>query len=1128
VRQWRVGEIIDGRYQVKQIHEGGMGWVYRVRHLGWKTDLALKVPKGEHFQTERHKARFTDEAENWVNLPLHPHICACYNVRILDVPDADEPAKGVPHVFAEYISGGSLTRWIADGRLYSGDASLAPILDVAIQVAWGLAHAHNTRGLVHRDVKPDNILVADDGTARVTDFGLAAAFAAGSDLPRGCTRQFASPEQLSPPGQPSPDATLDYRTDIFGFGASVLAMVMRGASWVVGPAATFALTECDPLSRPLREVLERCLAWDIQARYPSMDDVAAALTEVYRRETKGPYPRPAPVAAELRAAELNNRALSLLDLGRTTEASEAFAQALAVDPSHLEATYNAGLAKWRAAACSDTHVLGAIDATGDDSPRARYLRAEIHLERGDLASARRLLAGLSDAPEASDAIQGALESADLPDAGCVSVTRFPWQSTRTRESSKLKIRLRADGQYAVTGSDDGPVRLWDMRTGECVHLLKGHSQGVSSVDLTPDGRFAVSSASDGAVRYWDLTDGSCLRTFTPRGPQGRISPQHVRITADGRHVLGTGRDGNVMVWGFPDGQLLRTLDGHQRDLVLDVADHPSLVLTSGNEDPRTTWGADEEIESAFTVRLWDLTTGECRKVLYMARSVTALRLSDDGRTALVGSYDQTIRLYDLENGQQLANLVGHPSGFPSTLALSQDGSLAVSGGLDRFGMPEGTPNAVRLWSLKDGRCLRAFDGHLDTVEGVAIVPGSPFAISVSGDDTVRRWRFPGHYAAPFQVSRPRPPAELVEIQSRAESLVAAARVAMRDGDHATAVAQLTEARSLRGHERVPFVRSAWRDLSGILHREGLRDAWPVRTMSGHTSAVFSVAVSGDGRIAASGGLGGQARIWDITTGECLHVLPDQPARLRTVAVTTDGAKALTACADGTLAVWSTASGGRVAGIDGRVTHGAEPASFNATGTLALVGAHDSTLRLWDLEQERLLMTLSGYATNTRIHGVWLHPDCRRAVSVAADRTVRLWELDWDRMTGECVRTMTGHSHEVMEVCGSPDGRHVLTCGGYTDTTIRRWNLETGRCDLVLPSPGVRTAQFSPDGRYAVAAGRDTAFRLWDLTTGNLLRTIDAHTQAAEAAVMTPDSCHLLSAGSDDNLRLWELDWNLSL
>lgn len=168
---WRVGEVVDRRYEVLRVHEhGGMGLVYRVRHLEWGTDLAVKCPRPEAFGSEAQRELFVAEAEIWVSLGLHPNVCGCHYVRVLD---------GIPRVFAEYVPGGSLRDWIDDRRLYAGDRAgvLARILDVAVQFAWGLAHAHD-HGLVHQDVKPGNVLldVATGGvTAKVTDFGLARA-----------------------------------------------------------------------------------------------------------------------------------------------------------------------------------------------------------------------------------------------------------------------------------------------------------------------------------------------------------------------------------------------------------------------------------------------------------------------------------------------------------------------------------------------------------------------------------------------------------------------------------------------------------------------------------------------------------------------------------------------------------------------------------------------------------------------------------------------------------------------------------------------------------------------------------------------------------------------------------------
>ena len=144
---WRVGQVVDGRYEVLQVHgDGGMGVVYRVRHLEWDTDLAVKCPRAELFRTPGQRDRFVAEAEIWVSLGLHPNVCGCHYVRVLD---------GIPRVFAEYVPGGSLRDWIADRRLYAGGRTevLARILDVAVQFAWGLAHAHG-RGSCTRTSSP--------------------------------------------------------------------------------------------------------------------------------------------------------------------------------------------------------------------------------------------------------------------------------------------------------------------------------------------------------------------------------------------------------------------------------------------------------------------------------------------------------------------------------------------------------------------------------------------------------------------------------------------------------------------------------------------------------------------------------------------------------------------------------------------------------------------------------------------------------------------------------------------------------------------------------------------------------------------------------------------------------------
>src|SRR5262245_47093844 len=124
---WAVGDVVLGVYEVLHVHTtGGMGLVYRVRHRGWNTDLALKRPRPERLGDERAKVLFEREAETWVQLGLHPNVVTCYYVRRID---------DVPCAFAEYITAGTLASWIHHGRLYQGGpaVSLARVLDVAIQ-----------------------------------------------------------------------------------------------------------------------------------------------------------------------------------------------------------------------------------------------------------------------------------------------------------------------------------------------------------------------------------------------------------------------------------------------------------------------------------------------------------------------------------------------------------------------------------------------------------------------------------------------------------------------------------------------------------------------------------------------------------------------------------------------------------------------------------------------------------------------------------------------------------------------------------------------------------------------------------------------------------------------------------
>ncbi|GHA05815.1 hypothetical protein GCM10010329_30400 [Streptomyces spiroverticillatus] len=1055
---WAVGDVVSGQYEVTGVHtDGGMGLVYRVRHRDWDTDLAVKCPRPELFRTPEQQRAFVREAETWVSLGLHPHVCGCHYVRVLG---------GVPRVFAEYVPGGSLRDRIHDRSLYEGPPHevLARVLDLAVQTAWGLQHAHE-RGLVHQDVKPANVLLDTDGTAKVTDFGIASARAAGSGeaAPVGMTMAYASPEQAR-------HRPLSVRTDVYSFAVSLLELFSGEVTWLMGPVAGESLEALRldwegpvALPPPVADLLAHCLREDPEQRPESMAALAAQLIVLYEELLGRPYPRPQPRAAELRADELNNRALSLLDLGRTEEADTAFEAALRADPRHPEATYNAGLARWRRGRITDEDLISALEAVGadaEDAARVRPLLDEVHRERG--------------ATGAGD-----------------DVREVRWSSYRTKGTKDSQVRLTRDGRRALS-SVGGAVRLWDLATGRCLRELDGtHGQ----VGLGEDGRQALTVGSDGLVRLWDAETGHCLRTFTPQYRTGDTAVrQPTLLPGPGLAVAGTS-DGTVLCWDLATGRVRHTLEGFHSGAVRAAVEGQHLLFQGAVElvHLRDPFGAREETR---------MPNGN--------RFEAPLCLSADGRTAATADYGR-IQVWATRTGDELCSL----SASADHLDLSPDGRLLAGGARD---------GAVRLWEVATGRTLRTYRGHAGEAAAVVFLDDGWHLLAAGHDGTVRRLRLPGAYTAATRLSRPRRHDELSSLDGRVASLVADAEEARAQGRTADALDRLSRARSVPGHERDPRALDAWHALARepYVNRTGLRASWPSRTL-GDFEGRANLALSPDGRTAAIR-LPHDLHLVDVATGARGTVIEGLPESygmnvLRDVHFTADGRTVLTANADGTLDAWSVADGTRQASIS--LTLGAAAAGFTGDGARALVWGADHRVRLWEMASGTCLHTLDG--DHGRDRRLWLAPDGRSAATAGPDNTVRTWDLT----TGRRLRELRGHTAPVEALAVDEERGLLVSCGGRGDDRIRLWDLQEGLCvrEFEAQPHYARVLRLTPDGRFVLSRDSEGVLRLWELATGRCLRVLDGD---FGDAVFGPDGCWALTAEAQGAVRIWEFDWELAV
>ena len=231
------------------------------------------------------------------------------------------------------------------------------------------------------------------------------------------------------------------------------------------------------------------------------------------------------------------------------------------------------------------------------------------------------------------------------------------------------IAVSSNGRL-VTGLQDGTVRAWDSESRKSLLTLEGHSDVVRGVALTTDGRYVVSGSADKTVRQWRLDDGICLRVL--EGHTGRVNS--VAITPDGKRIISASEDKTLFVWDFETGECLRILRGHTQSVQCVGPTFDGGRVVSGSSDQ--------------TVRLWEVETGICLMTL-QGHSDDVLAVAADAQHIVSASCDRTVRVWDLNSGACELNLRGHTRQV-TDVALSPDGQVIVSASFDR---------TLRVWSV---------------------------------------------------------------------------------------------------------------------------------------------------------------------------------------------------------------------------------------------------------------------------------------------------------------------------------------------------------------------------------------------------------------------------------------------
>jgi WD40 repeat protein len=996
------------RYRVlRPLGAGGMGVVYQAEHRVMQRLVAVKVINRAYTGNAVALDRFRGEVRNAARL-CHPNIVVTH-----DAEDAGE----TQFLVMEYVDGTDLGRLIREG----GPRPVDRACDYVRQAALGLQYAFE-QGMVHRDLKPHNLMLTPDGRVKILDFGLArfasesasAAGVTGTGMVLG-TVDYIAPEQADSARQ------ADIRSDIYSLGCTLYHLLAGQPPFPTGTPIQKMMAHVQKKPQPLTElrpdlpegfmpVLERMMAKNPKRRYQTPAEVAVALepftfapaarddgrtdvldnTSVRRRRRR---------QLLIATAILAFLVAGLLGVAVYRIATDKGELVIETDNDDVEVVVSKG---GQVVKIIDTksgkHVTlnsGEYDLSLKDGQEGLTLLPDrMTLKRGERKLATITREGKRGNPSAGPP----------PGETVGEIRRFEGHT-----NGAFGVAFSPDGRHALSGAGDGTVRLWEVATGREVRRFSGHNAKVEGVAFSPDGRQALTASFDQTVRLWDVQTGKAIHVL--KGHTGIVLG--VAFSPDGRRALSGGMDETMRLWDLESGKELRAFAGAWGGVAFSPDGRQA--LSGGHSDP--------------LVRLWDLETGAgLRELRGHTGTVTCVVFLPGGRQALSCSHDRTLRLWDLDSGEEIRRFSGHTH-HVQRVAITRDGRYALSASGDR---------TVRFWDLHTGKELHCFTGHTGGVLGVAISPDGKFGLSGGNEDnTVRLWRLPDP-----------PPAK----------------------------ENLGEVRRFEGHTGwvcgVAFSPDGRHALSsagdGIVRLWEVATGREVRRFSGHDGYAEGVAFSPDGRQALTTGHDRTVRLWNVQTGKEIRVLRGHTNIIHLVAFSPDGRRALSGGDDDTVRLWDLESGRELRRFPGFCG-----VAFSPDGRLALSGESSGQIGLWDIETGAHVRQLLGH--RRKVASVVFLPGGRQALSGSHDGTLRLWDLD----SGQEIRCFSGHTDIVCGVAITRDGRYAVSGG---DKTVRVWDLQTGKelhC-FTGHTERVGPVAVSPDDRYALSGGCDGTMRLWRL------------------------------------------------
>lgn len=995
------GTDLGGVTIVRLLGSGGMGCVYEARQHAPARSVAVKVMRDGAVSPTQLR-RFEYEAEVLGRLE-HPGIARVYLVGTARVGPVT-----VPYIVMELVPEARIvTRFCAE----SGWAA-RPRLELMRRICAAVAHGHQ-KGVIHRDLKPGNILVDAAGTAKVIDFGVA----------RSTTEEHAPHTMLTDVGQVvgtlhymSPEqlggrcGDVDARSDVHALGLVLYELLvgsrpydLRGRSPL--EAAQMIVAAEPPImaavaeavrsdrsisrddARSLGAVVARCLEKRPEDRYQTAADVEAELGRWLAGEpvvarppglgrAVGRLARRHRVAATAAAGVLLAVVLAVVGIG-----------AFALRAERSAAAARAQLYRATVLLAADARDRGAIDEA------ARLVGVAGELPLSDEASRPFELTCLTASLDESAAVlarhEGSVRAtAWSPDGtlvaaatatGAVRLVPSGVAAPRSARGAAVLaghgrevwcLAWSPDGRRLATASADESTKIWDVATGTELHCLRGHGGTVYGVAFSPDGKRLATGGRDGTARIWNAD--TAAQELVVGGTAGTVYA--VCFSPDGAVLATASKDGAVRLWDAATAALQDTLVGPQAWAFSVCFSPAGDRLASAAQD-----GA---------VRIWDVGRSRVEAVLRHPFKANAAAFVDGGRHIVTVTDDCLVRWWDVDTQTEIARRHGHAGGIWS-IAAAPDGRWLATGADDA---------TVRLWST-DFACDPVVDAGGKIVAAASDPRG--MGVALGTDEGIAFMTLPDVRLAARRQAAGRRVNDLCFFAAGSRLVAACDDGLVTICDRPTA---------------------------------GEAEAGAERSMKLHSRRVYSVDVDRHGARLATTGEDRAAKVWDLATVDtdaapravCKH-----PRRVLCGRFAPDSATLFTACEDRIARAWDLATGRETKqfiGHEGPVNW----LAVSADGRRLVTASSDATVRLWDAARGVPLFTFRG--PSRQVRKVAFTADESRVIGVGDDGAAHMWDV----ASGEAVCVLRGHADQVWGLAVAPDGATAITAAW--DGTARVWGL----------------------------------------------------------------------------------------